>query len=143
MFFQKGFSEDFNWTGRLFCYLGTAILTNLNYYHYVYEREGSIMNSFSKSKFYDVINHAHSIMNEVKKVCCNKSTEKRIKQYIGFNIVSIFRNIKHCHTKQDKLDVEKLMKDNIKYIKHQKSLLMKLFVLGGRIFGFRFMYKFT
>ena len=143
LFFQKGFSEDFNWTGRLFCYLESAISTDLNYYHYVYEREGSIMNSFAKSKFYDVITHAKSITDESERVCENKFVAKRIKQYIGFNIVSIFRNIKHCHTKQDKLDVEKLMKENIKYIKHQKSLFMKLFVLGGRIFGFGFMYKFT
>lgn len=142
LFFNNGFSEDFEWTGRLFCHVNSAILTNLNYYHYA-QREGSIMNSFSKSKFHDIINHAKSITNEVERVCSNKIITKRIKQYVGFNIVSIFRNIKHCHTKQDKLEVEKLMKDNIQYIKHQKPLLMKLFVLGGRIFGFRFMYKFV
>ena len=143
LFFQKGFSEDFNWTGRLFCYLESAISTDLNYYHYVYEREGSIMNSFSKIKFYDVINHANSIMNEVEKVDCNKLTEKRIKQYIGFNIISIFRNIKHCKTKQEKSEVEKLLKDNINLIRCQKSLLMKMFVLCGRMLSFRFVYKFT
>ena len=143
LFFNNGFSEDFEWTGRLFCYVSSAILTNLNYYHYIAQREGSIMNTFSKNKFHDIINHAESITNEIERVCSNKLVAKKIKQYVGFNIVSIFRNIKHCHTKQDKLEVEKLMKDNIKYIKHQKSLLMKLFVLGGRIFGFRFMYKFV
>lgn len=143
LFFNNGFSEDFDWTGRLFCYINSAILTNINYYHYISEREGSIMNAFTKSKFHDIINHAKSITNEVERACSNKLVTKRIKQYIGFNIVSIFRNIKHCNTRQDRLEVEKLMKDNIQYIKHQKSLLMKCFVLGGRIFGFRFMYKFV
>ena len=143
LFFNNGFSEDFEWTGRLFCYVESAISTNINYYHYVAQREGSIMNVFNKSKFYDIINHANSIIYEVDKSCSNELVKKRIKQYIGFNIISIFRNINKCETKQDKLEIEKLMKSNMQHIKHQKSLLMKCFVLGGRMFGFRFMYKFA
>ena len=143
LYFRKGFSEDFEWTGRLFCHLNSAVSTDINYYHYFSVRAGSKMNSFNKQKFYDIINHANTIMQEVEAHQLDKSVEKRIKQYIGFNIISIFRNIKKCETKQDKIEVEKLLKDNMKFIKYQKSLLLKLFVLGGLIFGFRFMYKFA
>ena len=144
LYFRSGFSEDFEWTGRLFCHLNSVVSTDINYYHYFSVRPGSKMNSFNKQKFYDIINHANTIMQEVEATTqLDKFVVKRIKQYIGFNIISIFRNIKNCKTKQDKMEVEQLLKDNMKFIKYQKSLLLKLFVLGGLIFGFRFMYKFA
>ena len=144
LYFRSGFSEDFEWTGRLFCHLNSAVSTDINYDHYFSVRAGSNMNLFKKQKFYDIINHANTIMQEVEATKqLDKFVVKRIKQYIGFNIISIFRNIKNCETKQDKMEVEQLLKDNIKFIKYQKSLLLKLFVLGGLIFGFRFMYKFA
>ena len=141
LFFNNGFSEDFNWTGRLFCHINSAIATDICYYHYIAEREGSLMNSFNKKKFYDIIQHADSIMDEINSTQLDKAVVKRIKQFIGFNIISIFRNINKCASKEDKMEVEKLLKDNYKYIKHQKSIFMKAFVLCGRIFGFRLMYK--
>ena len=89
-----------------------------------------------------IIEHADSIMAEVESKSLDKAVIKRIRQFIGFNIISIFRNINKCASAEDKAEVEKLLKDNMKYIKYQKSIMMKIFVLAGRIFGFRFMYKF-
>lgn len=141
LFFNNGFSEDFNWTGRLFCHLNSAISTELNYYHYIAERQGSIMNNFNKKKFYDVIEHANSILREMDNKTLNQFTRKRIKQYVGFNLISIFRNINKCSSKAERIEISNLLKDNYNLIKNQRRFLMKSFVMFGRMFGFDLAYS--
>lgn len=140
LFFENGYTEDFNWFGRIIGYVNSATITDLVYYHYIAEREGSIMNTFKKSKFYDVINHAKSIMKEIEKLNLNKKDLKRIKQYIGFNILSNFRHIKTLN-EEDQEEVIKLLNSNYELIKHQKALVMKLFLSVAKIIGFKKAYK--
>jgi len=141
LFFSDGFSEDFNWFGRACCYLKSVTITDLVYYHYIAEREGSLMNTFRKSKFYDVIDHAKEIVKEMNNVKLNKKIRKRILQFIGFNILSIFRNIKYLKD-NEKDEIIKLLKDNYSLIKHQKPLVMKIFLMFSKIFGFKKAYKY-
>ncbi len=140
LYFQNGYTEDFNWFGRIIGYINTAIITDLVYYHYVAEREGSIMNTFKKSKFYDVINHAKSILLETEKLNLSKKEIKRIKQYVGFNILSNFRNIKHL-IDEEQDEIVKLLKENYDLIKHQKPIIMKVFLFVAKIMGFKKTYK--
>lgn len=141
LYFQSGYIEDFNWFGRTICYVDSAVITNLIYYHYIAERDGSIMNTFKKSKFYDVIKHSQSIINESKKLSLDRKDMKRIKQYIGFNILSNFRNIKHVPlSNQD--EIINLLNKNYELIKYQKPFVMKLFLFVANIIGFKNAYKF-
>jgi len=140
LYFGKGFSEDFNWLGRAMCYMQSGKLTNLVYYHYIAEREGSLMNSYKFSHLEDVIKQARSIENVCKESNLTKKAKKRIMQYIGFNIVSIFRNIKKLND-ADKVRAVELLNSNYDLVKNQKQIYMKCFVWAGKIFGFDFVYK--
>lgn len=140
LFFQNGFAEDFNWTGRLFCHLKSCWITNLSYYHYIAERQGSIMNVYKKQRFYDVIAHARAIKKEMNDTNITVKLRDRLDKYIGFNIVRIFRNVSKLN-KQDRKEVLTLLKENKDLIKKQGTLITKIFVLFLNIFGFDIMYK--
>ena len=140
LFFENGFAEDFGWTGRLFCHLNTYRITNLSYYHYIAERQGSIMNVYKKQRFYDIINHARSIKGEMDKMNVDIKLRDLLDKYIGFNVVRTFRNVSKLN-KQDRKEVLALLRQNQDLVKKQGTLITKMFVLFSNIFGFDIMYK--
>ena len=140
LFFQNGFAEDFNWTGRMFCHLNTYKVVNLSYYHYIAERPGSIMNVYNKQRFYDIINHAKSIQKEMDQTNVDVKLREQLDKYIGFNIIRIFRNVSKLSS-QDRKEVLTLLRENKDLVKKQGTFVTKVFMLLVKLFGFNFMYK--
>ena len=136
IFFNSGFAEDFNWTGRCFLKIQSVQKCSLIYYEYIAERQGSIMNVYKKQRFFDIITQAQGIYEEIAKSGCNKKMKKRVQQYIGFNIMSNFRHIKNLN-KNDQEECLALLEKNQHLISAQKGLLMNLCLIFGKIFGWK------
>ncbi len=138
--FNKGFAEDFDYSGRLYMYLSNVLVTTMNFYHYVAERESSIMNTYQKQRFYDVIDHSKRIFAELEKANISQERKDRIKEFVGFNVIRNFANAKKLE-KKNKKEIYKLLKQNKNLYAKQKPLFMKIFVRFGKIFGFPLAYK--
>lgn len=140
LYFEKGFAEDFNWTGRILCHAEKIYLSNLCYYHYIAEREGSIMNVYKKQRFYDLIEHSKSIYNEFNKCEISKARRKQIEEYVGSNLIRNFARIKKFN-KEEQKEILKLIKENEKMFSKQGKFITKTFYLFAKIFGYNFAYK--
>lgn len=142
LWFISGFAEDYNWIGRAIMHAQSALVLPLNYYHYIAERSDSIMNVYKIKRLYDIISMSNSILDEANKLQLKPQQLKKIKQFVGFNIISNFRIINRLSANEQN-EAVKLLKQNKHLLKTQKSLVMKIFVLGAKVFGFKFMYKFA
>ena len=140
LWFHDGFAEDFNFTARAYIRARKIKKLNINYYQYIAQRAGSIMNTVKKQRFIDLINHAEDIMSEMGRCTLTKRQQRIIEQYVGFNLVSNFRRIKMLN-KEDKKEMVRLLRTNYRLIKHQRPMFLKMFVLFGRIFGFGLAYR--
>lgn len=138
--FNKGFAEDFDYSGRLYMHINTALVTTMNFYHYIAERESSIMNTYKKQRFYDIIEHSKRIFSQLEKVKISKERKERIMEFVGFNIIRNFANAKKLDKKERK-EVYKLLKQNKNLYSKQKPLFMKIFVLCGKVLGFPLAYR--
>ena len=138
--FNKGFAEDYDYSGRLYTKLNTALVTTMIFYHYVAERESSIMNTYKKQRFDDMITHSKRIFAELEKANISNKRKERIKQFVGFNIIRNFANVKKLD-KKERSEAYKLLKQNKNLYAKQGPLFMKLFVLFGKVFGFSLAYK--
>lgn len=143
LFFKKGFAEDFNWIGRAIQYIKKAYISNLCYYNYIVERENSLMNTYKKQKFIDVISQAKDIIEALNKNSLTKVENKKIRQFVGFNVVSNFRFVKYLSKNEEKVELYKLLKTNFDLVKNQENFMLKTFVIIGKIFGFKFAYRFV
>ncbi len=142
LYFNSGFAEDFNMTGRMMLYAKKIHTHNLSYYLYVAEREGSIMNVYKKRRFFEIIDQARNLYLEMQQVKTNRKLKKRICQYIGFNILSNYRFVKFLN-KDEREECFKYLEKNKYLVKTQKRFVLKMVVLFGRIFGFKNTFKFV
>lgn len=138
--FNKGFAEDFDYSGRLYMHLNNVLVTTMNFYHYIAQRESSIMNTYKKQRFYDIIEHSKRIFSQLEKVKVSQKRKDRIKEFVGFNIIRNFANAKKLE-KKDRREIYKLLKQNKNLYEKQKPLFMKIFVMFGKVFGFSLAYK--
>ena len=142
IWFIAGYAEDYNWAARAIIDANSAIVLPISYYHYIAERPNSTMNTYKIKRLYDIVDMSRSILNAAQKANLSPKRMKKIKQFVGFNVLSNFRIINKLKP-DEQLEAEDLLKKNIDLIRYQKSLLMKAFKLGGKIIGYRKMYKLT
>lgn len=142
LWFISGYAEDYNWVARSLLVAKSCLLIPLNYYHYIAERPNSAMNTYKVKRLYDIISMSRSILDEASKANLSPEHLKKIKQFVGFNVLSNFRIMNRLKL-EERDEAESLLIKNKDLVKYQKPLIMKLFMLGANIFGFKFMYKFA
>ena len=87
-----------------------------------------------------MITHSKRIFAELEKANISNKRKERIKQFVGFNIIRNFANVKKLD-KKERSEAYKLLKQNKNLYAKQGPLFMKLFVLFGKVFGFSLAYK--
>lgn len=111
LFFKKGaLCEDLEMFTRMLCLNYKCCTSDLVYYNYLRQREGSIMTSFSYKTLDHIVQNAIENEDFISKHCANRKKAQIIKSYVSSQIVGKLKFIKNLSEQERKMLLEKLKK---------------------------------
>ena len=139
LYFTKGkLHEDFEWNARLWIHAKTMFLSASNYYMYLIDRPGSIMNDFKLKNFLHIVQSATENWERVNNAELCKKHKRVLKEYISGTIMHLTCTMyKRKITKEDLGIAIQHLKEHKYLFKYPKNFKQRIATLFIKIFGIK------